>query len=59
MAALARQGPGGASAGEKINENGDGRPLDDTIKSGPETILSYSHTLRRNVPYFYDAVKQD
>ena len=32
MAALARRGPGGASAGEveKINENGDGRPLDNT-----------------------------
>ena len=28
------------------------------FKPGPETVHSYSRTLRRNVPYFYDAVKQ-
>ena len=28
------------------------------FKPGPETVNSYSRTLRRNVPYFYDAVKQ-
>jgi hypothetical protein len=26
-------------------------------KLSPETVHSYSYTLRRNVPYFYDAVK--